>query len=82
MAWDLTKNAPANPNEYQEQKGKLAREAFLAVRSRTGADFVDYFASTLCSVPQYMNEKHFQMLTQALHNDTDQGNNTNKSAHR
>lgn len=71
-AWDSSKNAPASTDDYQEKKGKIARDAFLAVRSRTGADFVDYFASTLCSVPQYMNEKHFEMLTQALHNDTDE----------
>ena len=71
LEWSKASANDEKRKEYEERKAKIAREAFLAVRSRTGADFVDYFASTLCSVPQYMNEKHFQMLTQALHNDTD-----------
>ena len=52
-------------------KGKLARDAFLAIRSRTGQDFIDYFASTLCSVSQNMNEHDFTALTKALLEDTD-----------
>lgn len=71
LEWSKASANDEKRKEYEERKAKIAREAFLAVRSRTGADFIDYFASTLCSVPQYMNEKHFQMLTQALHNDTD-----------
>ncbi len=71
LEWSKVSANDEKRKEYEERKGKIAREAFLAVRSRTGADFVDYFASSLCSVPQYMNEKHFQTLTQALHNDTD-----------
>jgi CRISPR-associated protein Cmx8 len=71
LKWDAAKRDPKKKDEYNEKRGKIARDAFLAVRSRTGADFIDYFASTLCSVPQHMNEQHFQMLTQALYNDTD-----------
>ncbi len=59
-------NKPAELKDYEEKKAKLAREAFLAIRSRTGQDFVDYFVSTLCSVSQRMNEQRFVALTKAL----------------
>lgn len=71
LEWKTAKDNPEKRKEYEDKKGKIARDAFLAIRSRTGADFVDYFASTLCSVPQFMSENHFQMLTQTLHNDTE-----------
>jgi CRISPR-associated protein Cmx8 len=57
--------------KYEEMKEKVARDAFLAIRSRTGQDFVDYFVSTLCSVSQSMNEQRFLALTKALVEDTD-----------
>jgi CRISPR-associated protein Cmx8 len=64
-------NKPAELKDYEEKKAKLAREAFLAIRSRTGQDFVDYFVSTLCSVSQSMNEQRFIVLTKALVKDGD-----------
>jgi CRISPR-associated protein Cmx8 len=57
--------------EYNEKKGKIAREAFLAIRSRTESDFIDYFASTLCAFPQFLNERGYQTLAKALHTETD-----------
>ena len=71
LEWVLVKDHPDERDEYEKTKGKLARETFLAIRSRTGQDFVDYFASTLCSVPQNMNEQSFTVLTKALLEDTD-----------
>jgi len=71
LEWAAVKDNPKQRTEYEDMKEKLAREAFLAVRSRTGQDFVDYFASTLCSVSQNMNEEHFIALTKALLKDTD-----------
>jgi CRISPR-associated protein Cmx8 len=59
-------NKPPEMKEYEEKKAKLAREAFLAIRSRTDQDFVEYFVSTLCSVPQSMSEQRFVSLTKAL----------------
>lgn len=53
----------------KERRGKIVRDAFLGVRSRTGADFIDYFATTLCSVPQFLSEAEFQTLARALHNE-------------
>jgi CRISPR-associated protein Cmx8 len=69
--WSSVKSDPKKRDEYEKNREKIARDAFLAVRSRTGADFADYFASTLCSVPQHMSEKHFETIARALHKDTD-----------
>lgn len=67
----MKENKPAEMKDYEEKKAKLAREAFLAIRSRTDQDFVEYFVSTLCSVPQSMSEQRFISLTRALVSDTD-----------
>lgn len=57
--------------EYGDKKTKIAKEAFLSVRSRTGEDFIEYFVSTLCSFPQFLNEQGYATLALALHTDTD-----------
>jgi CRISPR-associated protein Cmx8 len=62
----VRENKPAEMKDYEEKKAKLAREAFLAIRSRTDQDFMEYFVSTLCSVPQSMSEQRFISLTKAL----------------
>lgn len=56
-------------SKYREYREKVARDAFLAIRSRTGVDFVDYFTATLCSVPQHMREVDFAFLSRALLDD-------------
>ena len=71
LVWKNVQGNPKAESDYREMKAKLAREAFLAIRSRTGQDFIDYFVSTLCSVSQSMNEQRFVALTQSLLNDTD-----------
>jgi CRISPR-associated protein Cmx8 len=57
---------PALEKDYGEKREKVAREAFLAVRSRTGADFVAYFTATLCSVPQRASEAKYVEIARAL----------------
>ncbi len=57
--------------EYGDKKTKIAKDAFLSVRSRTGDDFIEYFVSTLCSFPQFLNEEGYATLAQALHTDPD-----------
>jgi len=53
--------------EYKDKKGKIAKSAFLDVRSRTERmEFINYFAASLCSVPQHMKPEDYQRLTQAL----------------
>lgn len=71
LAWEEAKDRPDKRAEWEQHKPKVAREAFLAVRSRNGADFVDYFVGTLCSVPQRMDEQQFVALTAALAADPD-----------
>lgn len=71
LRWtDVKGDESGKKDAYSEKRGKVAREAFLAVRARTGADFIDYFASTLCSVPQHQNEETFLSLTRELHQNT------------
>jgi CRISPR-associated protein Cmx8 len=67
---DTSKEDP-NRKEYQEKKQKVGRDAFLAVRARTGTDFTDYFVSTLCSSPQYMSEADYMLLSSRLLTDPD-----------
>lgn len=71
LEWESVKDNPGKRQEYEEAREKVAREAFLAVRSRSGLDFADYFASTLCSVSQPLNERQYVTLAQALYEDTD-----------
>ena len=71
LKWADVGSNPAQKADYEEKKEKVAREAFLAVRSRTGADFVAYFTSTLCSVPQHVGERGYLEFAQALTRDAD-----------
>lgn len=66
--WERVKGTPRE-NEYNDKKAKIARDAFLAVRSRTGADFIGYFMSTICSVPQHLGETGFIEVARALHDE-------------
>jgi CRISPR-associated protein Cmx8 len=70
LSWDPALAAnPTWKKNYEDKKEKVARDAFLAVRSRTGADFVGYFTSTICSVPQRLNERAFLEVARALHDE-------------
>lgn len=67
LEWDAAKGDPGREREYRDTRADLARSAFLQVRSRTSADdFREYFAGTLCSTGQPMNDESFQTLTRAL----------------
>ena len=70
LEWDSSKDNEPRKKEYAEAKERIARDAFLAVRSRTGQDFVEYFASTLCSVPHHLKPEQFVLLSRALHERT------------
>jgi CRISPR-associated protein Cmx8 len=62
----------AGYGDYSEKKAKIAKSAFLDVRSRTEKmDFINYFVSSLCSVPQHMKSEDYVSLTKALYDDTD-----------
>jgi CRISPR-associated protein Cmx8 len=65
-------NKLAEYAKYAEKKAKVAKSAFLDIRSRTEQmDFINYFVSSLCSVPQHMKSEDFVTLTQVLYQDTD-----------
>lgn len=66
LSWQKAQGNPAREKDYREKREKVAREAFLAVRSRTGADFIAYFTSTLCSVPQHASEQKYLEVARAL----------------
>jgi len=66
LVWTDVKDDPGKTAKYEDEKEKLAKGVFYAVRSRTGRDFVDYFASTLFSVPQHLDAEKFSVLSAAL----------------
>lgn len=66
LTWQDAKDDPHKKQEYDDAKERAARAAFLGVRSRTGVDFVDFFAGTLCSVPQRVSNDDFATLSRAL----------------
>jgi CRISPR-associated protein Cmx8 len=66
LSWSTVKGNPTREKEYSDKREKVAREAFLAVRSRTGADFIGYFTSTICSVPQHASEEKYLEVARAL----------------
>jgi CRISPR-associated protein Cmx8 len=72
LRWSEVKDKPDEKKKYEDNKEKIAKDAFLAVRSRTEqSDFVNYFVSTLCSVPQYIKSDEYVVLTKALYEETD-----------
>lgn len=70
LDWESAK-AGERRKEFDDKKAKLARDAFLAIRARTGSDFIEYFVATLCSVPQFLPEQTFLSLSQQLYSQTD-----------
>jgi CRISPR-associated protein Cmx8 len=60
------KSRRAVPPAYSEAKEKICSDAFLAFRSRRGADFVDYFTSTIGQVAQFLPPDDFRVLAEAL----------------
>jgi CRISPR-associated protein Cmx8 len=72
LEWNAIKGNPGKENEYQEMKEKLARDAFLASRSRSNKeDFIEYFASTICSVSQHLNQQAYLKVAEDLFNRTE-----------
>ena len=55
--------------KYREIWEDVCRDAFLAMRGRRDADFVEYFAGSICSVPHSMREEDFVNVTRALRSD-------------
>lgn len=74
LKWEKVKERPKEHDDresYDKNRLKIAKDAFFAVRSRTGAEFVDYFTGTLCSVPQRMSQERYAVVARALLDDTE-----------
>jgi CRISPR-associated protein Cmx8 len=71
LDWESVKENESQRKDYDAARERIARDAFLAVRSRTGQDFVEYFAGTLCSIPHHLKTEQFVLLSRALHERTD-----------
>jgi CRISPR-associated protein Cmx8 len=56
----------AIPPVYVEAKQKICMDAFLAMRSRREQEFIEYFAGTICSVPQFLPADDYVFVSQAL----------------
>lgn len=54
------------PEGYREAVEKVSMDAFLAMRGRREQDFVEYFTGTICSVPQFLPEKDYLLVSQSL----------------
>jgi len=55
------------PQKYREAREKVCADAFLSVRSRKAReDFAAYFTGTLCSIPQFLKEDDYRLLSEAL----------------
>lgn len=72
LEWSAIKGIPAKENEYAEMKEKVARDAFLAIRSRSNnEDFIEYFVSTICSVSQHLNQQAYLKVAEELFSRTE-----------
>lgn len=70
LSWDKCKNNKRLEDEYNDKKGRIANEAFLAVRSRTeNQAFIDYFVSTLYP---FVKKDEFADFAAKLFNETDE----------
>jgi CRISPR-associated protein Cmx8 len=65
------KGFPNYPQPYRDAVEKVCGDAFLAMRSRREQDFIEYFTSALCAIPQWLPEDDFLLVTNALLNEPD-----------
>lgn len=68
VSYEKAKEAPtsADARRFNDELERVTRDAFLSIRSRNGADFVDYFVSTICSVRQRVGIAGYELLSTAL----------------
>ncbi len=57
------------PQKYREAREKVCSAAFLAMRGRRDQDYVEYFTGTICSVPQYLPQDDYLVISQSLLTD-------------
>ena len=72
LKWSDVTDGKATRDQFEEKKGKLATEAFLAARSRPGREFARWFTATLCSINQRLSDEEFVLLSTALEQQPEQ----------
>lgn len=71
LEWTKIQDNPGQKKEFGERRESLGKDCFYAIRSRTGADFINYFATTICSVSHWMTQDEYSCITKQLYEDTD-----------
>jgi len=71
VTWHEVKDNEKMRADFDGKKEKLAKGVFLAIRSRTGGDFIEYFSSTLFAVKQFLKEDDYLSLSRSLLDDTE-----------
>jgi len=72
LKYDVFKNTKDDkghviyPQKYLEDREKVCSDAFLAIRGRHDTEFIEYFTGTICSVPQFLPEEDFLIVSEAL----------------
>jgi CRISPR-associated protein Cmx8 len=68
VSYEQAKDKPSGHDgeAFNKELDRVTRDAFLAIRSRTGADFVDYFVGTICSIRQRVGHAGYELLSEAL----------------
>lgn len=65
--WDDFKNTGFKDGDYRDAVNKVCMDAFYQIRSRKDhRDFVNYWTSSICSVPQFIHESEFADVADVL----------------
>jgi CRISPR-associated protein Cmx8 len=65
----IGKQTESGRDDPREAREKVCSDAFLAIRGRRDQDLVEYFTGTICSVPQFLPEKDYLLVAEALTRD-------------
>jgi CRISPR-associated protein Cmx8 len=55
--------------KYHDDREHVCTDAFLAMRGRREKDFVEYFTGSICSVPQFLPEEDYLLVSKTLMED-------------
>lgn len=65
--WGDFKASNFKDGDYRDSVNKVCMDAFYQIRSRKDhRDFVSYWTSTICSVPQFIREEEFADVAEIL----------------
>lgn len=65
--WDDFKNTGFKDKDYRDAVNKVCMDAFYQIRSRKDhREFVNYWTSSICSVPQFIHDNEFADVADLL----------------